>query len=189
MTRWRAAGAVHEPPEPIRVGEAIEATDDEAALPLESWITYRFGLVTARAGRYIAAMYRERHGLRVWEWRALAVISRYEPLSAKELAARSSTDPINVARAIHALVRKGLVSRLADPRDRRRAVLRLTARGRAVHGDIARAAVRMERAMTATLSARERAALGTILAKIDAAVATRLLAHPWQEFVGHDGDR
>jgi DNA-binding MarR family transcriptional regulator len=74
----------------------------------------------------------------------LAVIGRYQPLSAKELARRTSTDPFRVTRALILLDEKGLVSRQADSQDRRRVSLRLTAFGKKVHDEIATALSAME---------------------------------------------
>lgn len=39
-------------------------------------------------------------GLSVTNWRVMAVIGRFEPVSAKEIAARTSTDAFFVTRAI-----------------------------------------------------------------------------------------
>lgn len=154
---------------PIAAAAPPIAVDERASsLPtLEHWIAYRFGLVSSRVGRVIAPIVWSRHRLKLWEWRALAVIARFQPLSAKALAEHSSSDPINVARAIRALTDKGLASREADPADRRRAVLRLTARGKVVHAELAQVAAGIEKTLSATLTADERATLERVLAKID----------------------
>ena len=63
-----------------------------APIPLENWIGYRFSLISARLGEFVAGMYANRHDLTVPAWRSLAVIARYQPLTAKQLAARTSSD-------------------------------------------------------------------------------------------------
>jgi DNA-binding MarR family transcriptional regulator len=150
--------------------------------PLDQWLTYRFGLVTSRVGRLMATMVRERHGLKLWEWRALAVVGNFEPLSAKDLAARTSTDPILVARAIGSLTGKGLITRQADPQDRRRAVLRLTDDGRRIYAQVGRASQRVEQTLTATLTDSERAVLDKALGKIDRQVVEQIVEADWREF-------
>lgn len=152
-------------------------------LPLDQWITYRFGLVASRVGRFIAPMYRTRHGLKIWEWRALAVIARFEPLSAKELAEHSSSDPINVARAIRSLTGKALISRTAAPHDRRRAVLTLTEAGRAMHADVERTALQIEQILRETMTEAEQATLARALDLIDERIAERLQRMDWRELV------
>ena len=52
--------------------------------------------------------------------------------SVSELAARTATDPSSVSVVVARLVRRRLVARHADPRDRRRLRLTLTAAGRAL---------------------------------------------------------
>lgn len=128
--------------------ENAQSSRRDGLLPLEQRFTYRFALVASRMGTALAPSH-ERYGLSVGTWRVLAVIARYEPLSAKELAQRTSTDPFRVTRALTMLAEKGLVSRQADPKDRRRVSLRLTRAGRGVHDEIA-----------ATLSEMERSVLG-----------------------------
>src|ERR1700722_1315751 len=115
----------------------------EPAIPLEHWIGYRFGLIAARLGEYVAQMYASRYDLTMPAWRSLAVIARYQPLTAKELATLTSSDAFKVARAIELLVRRGLIRRDIDKSDRRRASLRLTAEGRKVYKDIEKFAVRV----------------------------------------------
>ena len=112
------------------------AARDAAAEPtvaLEARLTYRCQMVATRVTRALAPMLQERHGLSVINWRVLAVIGRWAPVSAKDVVARTSTDPYFVSRAIDQLAQLGMVIREVDPDDRRRARLALTARGERVH--------------------------------------------------------
>ena len=138
-----------------------------AAIPLEHWIGYRFGLVSARLGEFVAGMYGNRHDLTVPAWRSLAVIARYQPLTAKQLASRTSSDAFKVARAIDLLVRRGLIHRDVDSEDRRRVNLRLSTEGRKVYKDIEKFVVRVEAELAAALDAEEAAMLLRILDKLD----------------------
>lgn len=134
---------------------------------LERRITYRFALIASQIGSALAPLHIERYGISIPAWRVLAVIARYEPLSATDLAKRTSTDPFKVTRAIVALTEKGLITRKPDPRDRRRASLRLTPSGRAAHDVIAMSLSCMEQAILAGLTFREQILLFRILDKID----------------------
>ena len=86
----------------------------KTSLPLEHWIGYRFSLISARLGNFVAQMYASRHDLTMPAWRSLAVIARYQPLTAKQLAMLTSSDAFKVARAIELLVRRGLIRRDVD---------------------------------------------------------------------------
>ncbi len=136
-------------------------------IPLENWTGYRFGLLATRLGNFIAPMYASRHDLTMPAWRSLAVIARYQPLTAKQLATLTSSDAFKVARAIELLVRRGLIDRDLDKSDRRRASLSLSAEGRKVYKDIEKFVVRVERELMAVLDADEVAALRRSLDKLD----------------------
>ncbi|WP_328463212.1 MarR family winged helix-turn-helix transcriptional regulator [Actinoplanes sp. NBC_00393] len=65
----------------------------------------------------------------------LAAIRNYEragPCHMKDLAAEHALDPSTISRAVAALVRAGLVTRVADPADGRASTLHLTDQGRTV---------------------------------------------------------
>ena len=157
--------------------------EPKASLPLEHWIGYRFSLISARLGNYVAQMYASRHDLTMPAWRSLAVIARYQPLTAKQLAMLTSSDAFKVARAIELLVRRGLIRRDVDKTDRRRASLRLTAQGREIYNDIEKFVVRIERELTATLDPRELVALRQCLDKIDQQLDTKVRAFDWEKFL------
>jgi DNA-binding MarR family transcriptional regulator len=154
-----------------------------ASIPLENWIGYRFSLISARLGEFVARMYKSRYDLTLPAWRSLAVIARYQPLTAKQLGTLTSSDAFKVARAIELLVRRGLIHRDVDKADRRRANLRLTADGRKIYKDIEIFAVRVEAELKATLSANEREILGQVLDKLDHQLETRIRTKDWEEFL------
>jgi DNA-binding MarR family transcriptional regulator len=151
-------------------------------IPLEHWIGYRFSLISARLGNYIAQMYGSRHDLTIPAWRSLAVIARYQPLTAKQLANLTSSDAFKVARAIELLVRRGLIRRDIDKRDRRRASLSLTGEGRKIYKDIEKFTIRVERELTAGLDPNEFAMLRQILDKLDHGLESRVRSRDWENF-------
>ncbi len=70
------------------------------------------------------------------EWRLLAALACFGTTSPSALAQRLLLDRPRTSRAIGTLVEKGLVERAARPGDRRRATVRLTAAGAALHEEI-----------------------------------------------------
>ena len=152
-------------------------------IPLEHWIGYRFSRIAARVGNYVAQMYVTRHDLTMPAWRCLAVIARYQPLTAKELATLTSTDAFKVTRAIELLVRRRLIRRDVDKEDRRRASLRLTAEGRTVYKDIEKFTMRLEQELTAEFDQAETAMLRQLLDKLDRQFETRIGPHSWETFL------
>jgi DNA-binding MarR family transcriptional regulator len=152
-------------------------------IPLENWIGYRFSLISARLGEFVARMYASRHDLTVPAWRSLAVIARYEPLTAKQLGTLTSSDAFKVARAIELLVRRKLIHRDVDQTDRRRANLRLTKDGRKVYKDIEKFVIRVENELAAALGAGEMTTLRQSLDKLDRQLESRIRAHDWEKFL------
>ncbi len=152
-------------------------------IPLENWVGYRFSVISARLGEFVAQMYGSRHDLSLPAWRSLAVIARYQPLTAKQLGMLTSSDAFKVARSIELLVRRGLIRRDVDKADRRRANLKLTADGRKIYRDVERFVVRVESQLTATLSEDERQTLGQVLDKLDHQLETQIRIHAWEKFL------
>jgi DNA-binding MarR family transcriptional regulator len=155
----------------------------DPSLPLEQWISYRFGLILGRIGQFTADMYRTRYQLSQPAWRALAVIARYEPLSAKELAGRTSSDPFKVARALDALTTQGLIERDADPSDRRKARLRLTKKGWSIYREIERLSQRLERYLRESLLPDDVRRLEKTMDVLDARVAELMKRFKWQDLM------
>ena len=155
----------------------------KVSVPLEDWIGYRFSLISARLGNFVAPMYASRHGLTMPAWRSLAVIARYQPLTAKQLATLTSSDAFKVARAIELLVRRGLIRRDVDKEDRRRASLSLTAAGRRVYNDIEKFVVRVENELKAALDENEIEILRRSLDKLDRQLESRIKIHGWEKFM------
>lgn len=142
-------------------------------LPIDRWIAHRCAQIANRVGAMLIPEHGGRHQLSANEWRALAVIARFEPLSAATLSENARLDPSRVSRAIEALVGKQLITRGKDPIDQRRALLQLTPRGRTIYGDIASSVRALEQEMVATLTASEQRALWSAFDKIDRQIARR----------------
>jgi DNA-binding MarR family transcriptional regulator len=137
-------------------------------IELERFLPYRLSLLSNRVSQAIARDYERRFDLSVTEWRILAVLARFDALSAREVAERTAMDKVAVSRALMRLVGRGLVSRRWHGGDKRRSVLRLSARGWRVHDAVAPLALQHERDLLTRLSVAERAALARILDKLGA---------------------
>ena len=135
-------------------------------LELERFLPYRLSVLSNTISAAIARDYGERFGLAVTEWRVLAVLGRYDGLSAVEVAERTAMDKVAVSRAVNSLLKSGRIKRSVHANDRRRSVLTLSAKGRAVYDEVAPTAMRYERELLAVLSAEECIWLERILGKL-----------------------
>jgi DNA-binding MarR family transcriptional regulator len=137
-------------------------------IDLERFLPYRLSVLTNLVSGAIASVYEERFGLSIPEWRVMAVLARHPGLSAAEVAALTHMDAVAVSRAVTRLLRAGRLRRSVAADDRRRSVLRLSAAGEAVYGEIAPVALRCERTLLAGLPQAEVEQLDALLGKLTA---------------------
>jgi DNA-binding MarR family transcriptional regulator len=126
------------------------------ALQLENFLPYRLSILAQLVSESLHDLYAGPYRLSVTEWRVMAVLGRFAPLTASEVGLRAVMDKVAISRAVAALSRRGLVERATDSADRRRAPLRLSARGRATHARIVPLALDYQERLYKGLSAGER---------------------------------
>ena len=102
------------------------------ALELENFLPYRLSILAQIVSESLHDLYAGPFGLTVTQWRVMAALGRFAPLTASDVGQRIVMDKVAVSRAIARLLKRGLVEREPDRADRRRVSLRLSARGRSV---------------------------------------------------------
>lgn len=135
-------------------------------LHLDRFIPYRLSVLTNQVSSAIARHYSERFGLTIPEWRIMAVLGEIPGLSARDVAARTAMDKVQVSRAVASLIEAGRVERTPDDEDGRVGHLELTRAGRAVYNQIVPLALRLEEQFLTTLSATERNLFDRLLVKL-----------------------
>jgi DNA-binding MarR family transcriptional regulator len=154
---------------PIAIPRQTSAPQGEFAL--EAFLPYRLSVLSNTVSDAIARLYRDRFGLSIAEWRCMAVLGRFAPLSAREVASRTAMDKVQVSRAIAGLRARGLALQATDTKDRRRSKLALSAAGRRMHDEIVPLARDAEARLVAGLAPEDRAHLGALLARLQHAAA------------------
>ncbi|OZB59424.1 MAG: MarR family transcriptional regulator [Lysobacterales bacterium 14-68-21] len=137
-----------------------------APLELEHFLPYRLSILSNTVSQGIADDYQRLYDLSMTEWRVMAVLARFEGLSAREVADRTAMDKVAVSRALARLVEAGRVSRHMADNDKRRSVLDLTEAGWAIHDVVAPMARAREQALLDKLSEEERTWLVRILDRL-----------------------
>ena len=94
----------------------------------------------------------------------MAVLGQTPGLSAREVAARTAMDKVQVSRAVASLMRARRVARSGDAKDGRVTRLSLTRQGRAIYDEIVPLALHLEELFLSPLSIDERFHLMTKLA-------------------------
>lgn len=140
---------------------------EHAPLELERFLPYRLSILSNTISQEIARDYQQRFDLSVTEWRVMAVLARFESLSARDVAQRTAMDKVAVSRALARLVESGRVIRRTHAGDKRKSILRLSARGWKIHATVAPLARAHEAELLAKLDAAERTWLQRILDKLE----------------------
>jgi DNA-binding MarR family transcriptional regulator len=126
------------------------------ALELENFLPYRLSVLAQLVSESLHDLYAGPFDLTVTQWRVMAALGRFAPLTASDVGQRIVMDKVAVSRAVAGLMKRGLVERATDRADRRRASLRLSVRGKAMHARIVPLALEYEAKLFESLSAEER---------------------------------
>ena len=141
------------------------AADDDIDYKLEEQV----GFLLRRAQQRHTAIFAARigpHQLTPTQFAALAKINDEGTVSQNKLGRLTAMDPATMQGVIARLLDRGLIARASDPNDRRRAMLRLSAEGRAAFADAAANGKVISKETLAPLDARERVAFLRLLAKL-----------------------
>ena len=141
---------------------------------LADFMPYRLSVTTNMLSDLIAGRYRSRFGLKIPEWRVMAVLGDAGALTQRALVGATRMDKVAVNRACKVLEERGLVARSPNVSDGRSHHLELTVAGRAMFDQIMPMALDMEARLFGCLTAREAEMLKTTLGKLDERAAAML---------------
>jgi DNA-binding MarR family transcriptional regulator len=141
--------------------------DAPEPLDLERFLPFRLSVLANRVTRAVARVYSRRFQLTAPEWRTMAVLGRFGPMTANTVVEHTAMDKVRVSRAVARLLARSRVSRRTDPEDRRRAILDLTPEGRLVYGKVVPMVLAVESELLSDLDAAERAVLETVVRKLE----------------------
>ncbi len=146
-------------------------------LRLDAFLPYRLSVASNAVSDAIASAYRALFGLAVAEWRLVAVIAEDASLTPQAIAARTRMDKVSVSRAAATLTARGLLRRTPNPADARSHLLALTPAGERLYAEVAPKALELEARLFDGWGVRDRAALETMLRRLEAS-ATALGLDP-----------
>jgi DNA-binding MarR family transcriptional regulator len=105
-------------------------------LRLQDYLPYRLSVASNAVSRLIAQTYERRFGLKIPQWRLIAVLAEQGVLTPQALCGRTLMDKVTVMRAAQGLLRRGILRRLPNRQDGRSHRLALTNSGARLHRDI-----------------------------------------------------
>ncbi|MFN3473682.1 MAG: MarR family winged helix-turn-helix transcriptional regulator [Blastomonas sp.] len=138
----------------------------ETMTRLADFMPYRISITSNAISDLIAREYRSRFGLKIAEWRVMAVLGDVGEATQRELVAATRMDKVAVNRATKALGERALIQRAPNISDGRSHHLALTDTGRALYAEIMPLAMQMETQVIQVLDPREQADFSAMLTKL-----------------------
>ena len=143
---------------------------------LSGFLPYQLSIAANAVSGLIAERYRKRFGLKVTEWRVMAVLgdtgSHDGSLTQRELTEATLMDKVAVNRACKVLEDRGLIARAQNVNDGRSHLLELTREGEAIHAEVMPLARATERELFEGFGEKEEAQLRAMLERIRGRAAT-----------------
>ncbi len=154
---------------------------------LADFLPYLLSVTSHAVSDRIAEEYRAKFGLRIPEWRVIAVLGDAGGLTQRELVRATLMDKVAVNRACKVLEERGLAARSPNDRDGRSHHLELTPEGSAMHTQIMPFALELDGHIFAELTADERRQFKLLLGRIRATISRLDQAAGGAGVAGRDG--
>ena len=124
-----------------------------------------------------AAKYEKKNptGLAFSDRAVLMVLGQLAPINSRQLSDFMTINPGTISQYVHSLVKKGLVEKKQDKKDRRNWLLRLTKKGQVTYQETIKEAVAYTRDIISALNGNEQKTLHELLLK-----ASHGLGYRWQ---------
>lgn len=140
-------------------------------LKLDQFLPYRLSIVSNRVSAAVASTYQALFGLRIPEWRLVAIIAETEGATQQALGLATRMDKVTVSRAAATLVERGLVERRPNASDQRSHLLSLTEAGRTLYENVAPKALELEAQVFAGFTKAEIASFRAMLDRLETSAA------------------
>lgn len=109
---------------------------EEPSLNLQLYLPYRMAVLSEVVAQGLATQHLGKFNIAIPEWRVLATLGAFSPLTAKAIGQHSRMHKTKVSRAVTALEVRGLVRGEVSPHDRREINLWLSEAGQALYAQI-----------------------------------------------------
>ena len=149
-----------------RANDAVSSRAD-AGGP-RGWISFQLAALSNKLSKSAAQRVAANSGLTLAEWRVIALLGEYAPVTVSELAAVSGFDKSWISRSISALEERGIVARAAPSMDSRKTPFQLSKAGRAIFDREAKASERRNAELLGAFSEKERDLLFSLIGRLDA---------------------
>lgn len=133
---------------------------------VDDLLNYRLNVLLAQSGALTTRWCEGRFGITRREWRIIALLAVDGPISMGRLSERASLEPDRISRLFSSLNEKKLVARVPDMRDRRRALVELTPKGRSLYDTFFPMSVGIHQSILSDLTIAEMQTLDSLLSRL-----------------------
>ncbi|MBE9607335.1 MarR family transcriptional regulator [Acetobacteraceae bacterium H6797] len=148
---------------------------------IKDLLSYRIHQLANALSRGAALRYRRDFDVSLMEWRTIALLGDFAPMTLKQLARQSGLDKGLASRVVSGLVERDLVRRGAGLADARELALSLTPAGRKVFTGLMQAAKSRDDAFHEALTPEELAVLDKAITKLVQAALLQVKAEEEKE--------
>jgi DNA-binding MarR family transcriptional regulator len=143
-----------------------------ARLRLQDYLPYRLSVASNAVSKLLARAYEQRFGLKIPQWRLIAVLADEGPLTPQALCGRTIMDKVTVMRAARGLLQRRLLRRLANRQDARSHRLALTHSGARLYREIVPLALACEARLVHGLAPADVMRLDRLLRRLEHSATT-----------------
>ncbi|HBD24117.1 MAG TPA: MarR family transcriptional regulator [Oceanospirillaceae bacterium] len=137
------------------------------SLDLNKFLPYRFNRMAHNISNDIATIYTKRFGITKEQWRIVALLGQYGPMTAKQIADLTYMDKVKISRSVSGLSELEYLSRETVAEDKRAVLLYLSTTGQGLYDSITPLMQAWEAELLARLTPTEREQLAIIVDKLD----------------------
>jgi DNA-binding MarR family transcriptional regulator len=136
-------------------------------LQLLKFVPFRLNRLAAEVSNKLAEVYSDRFGIDIVEWRILITLAAHESCSAQFIVNCTRTHKSRISRGVSRMLELKLVARTESKGDRRQTLLRLTAKGKALHQQLVPVVLAQERKIMECLDEAEFSAFTQAMDKLE----------------------
>lgn len=120
---------------------------DHDRFDLQSFLPYLLNQAAEAASRSFQPVYRDGYAMTRTQWRVMANLGRFGPMTARAICDLGHIEKTKVSRAVAGLEADRYVTRKRSPQDGRAEILSLTETGETVYRELGQAAKTFDRAL------------------------------------------
>lgn len=138
-------------------------------MPLQRFLTYRLSTLTSKLNKQASAVLAKASGLKLTEWRVIALLASNGEMSGVRIAEIAGIDPGLLSRTFYSLEERQLLRSRRSPSDRRVVLVTLTRQGHSTYEKTLPHMQARQAHLLETLTPAERTMMFAVVEKLEIA--------------------